>query len=46
MGPAEKDGLSRITTVIPGTDKTLEKLFQQLRKLIDLYEVRGIGQEL
>lgn len=42
MGPAERDGLSRITTVVPGTDETIEKLVQQLQKLIDLYEVRGM----
>ncbi|KAL6197293.1 hypothetical protein ACLB2K_032902 [Fragaria x ananassa] len=42
VGPSEKEGLSRITTVVPGTDDTITKLVQQLRKLIDLHEVRDI----
>lgn len=42
VGPSEKEGLSRITTVVPGTDDTISKLVQQLHKLIDLHEVRDI----
>ncbi|OIT02004.1 PREDICTED: acetolactate synthase small subunit 1, chloroplastic-like [Nicotiana attenuata] len=42
VGHAEVDGLSRITTVVPGTDESVSKLVQQLYKLVDIHEVRDI----
>ncbi|XP_052173047.1 acetolactate synthase small subunit 1, chloroplastic isoform X2 [Diospyros lotus] len=42
VGHAEVEGLSRITTVVPGTDESINKLVQQLNKLVVLHEVRDI----
>ncbi|XP_047316121.1 acetolactate synthase small subunit 1, chloroplastic-like [Impatiens glandulifera] len=42
VGPAEKEKISRITTVVPGTDDSIGKLVQQLYKLVDLHEVEDI----
>ncbi|PIN11210.1 Acetolactate synthase, small subunit [Handroanthus impetiginosus] len=42
VGHAEVEGQSRITTVVPGTDESINKLVQQLYKLVDLHEVRDL----
>ncbi|XP_021752071.1 acetolactate synthase small subunit 2, chloroplastic-like [Chenopodium quinoa] len=42
VGRAEGEGLSRITTVVPGTDESISKLVQQIYKLVDIHEVRDL----
>ncbi|XP_042051504.1 acetolactate synthase small subunit 1, chloroplastic-like [Salvia splendens] len=42
VGHSEVEGLSRITTVVPGTNESIAKLVQQLYKLVDLHEVRDL----
>ena len=40
VGRAEIEGLSCITTLIPGTDESIGQLVQQFHKLVDVHEVR------
>ncbi len=39
VGPAEKEGQSRITMVVEGDEKTLEQMTKQLDKLINVRQV-------
>ncbi|KAK9008277.1 hypothetical protein V6N11_075177 [Hibiscus sabdariffa] len=43
IGHAEVEGLSRITTVVPGTNDSISKLVQQLYKLVDMHEVVDVS---
>ncbi len=40
VGPAEQAGISRITMVVPGDDRTIEQLIKQLYKLINVLKVQ------
>lgn len=42
VGPAEKPGISRITMVIPGDNRTIEQLTKQLYKLINILKVQDV----
>ncbi|NJM58288.1 MAG: acetolactate synthase small subunit [Synechococcales cyanobacterium RU_4_20] len=42
VGPAEQDGVSRITMVVPGDDQVIEQLTKQLYKLINILKVEDI----
>nr|YP_009509247.1 acetohydroxyacid synthetase small subunit [Gracilaria vermiculophylla]AXI96897.1 acetohydroxyacid synthetase small subunit [Gracilaria vermiculophylla]QXU75108.1 acetohydroxyacid synthetase small subunit [Gracilaria vermiculophylla]WDZ67971.1 acetohydroxyacid synthetase small subunit [Gracilaria vermiculophylla] len=42
VGPAEKAGISRITMVVNGDNRTIEQLTKQLYKLINILKVQDI----
>ncbi|PNW27079.1 UNVERIFIED_CONTAM: acetolactate synthase small subunit [Euhalothece sp. KZN 001] len=44
VGPAEKEGISRITMVVPGDNRTIEQLTKQLYKLINVLKVQDVTQ--
>jgi acetolactate synthase I/III small subunit len=52
VGPAEQEGISRITMVVPGDDQIIEQLTKQLYKLInvltvlDVTEIPSVEREL
>ena len=43
VGPAEQPGISRLTTVIPGTPETIRKLINQLNKMTDLIDIQNLS---
>jgi acetolactate synthase-1/3 small subunit len=42
VGPAEQMGVSRITMVVPGDDRSIEQLTKQLYKLINVIKVQDV----
>lgn len=42
VGPAEKEGMSRITMIVTGDNKTIEQLTKQLYKLINVLKIQDI----
>nr|YP_009510611.1 acetohydroxyacid synthetase small subunit [Gracilaria ferox]YP_009732161.1 acetolactate synthase small subunit [Gracilaria spinulosa]YP_010195917.1 acetohydroxyacid synthetase small subunit [Gracilaria bursa-pastoris]AXI96284.1 acetohydroxyacid synthetase small subunit [Gracilaria ferox]QHS70741.1 acetolactate synthase small subunit [Gracilaria spinulosa]UAD83314.1 acetohydroxyacid synthetase small subunit [Gracilaria bursa-pastoris] len=42
VGPAEKAGISRITMIVNGDNRTIEQLTKQLYKLINILKVQNI----
>nr|WDA98873.1 acetohydroxyacid synthase small subunit [Sciadococcus taiwanensis] len=44
VGPAEQPGISRITMIVPGDDRTIEQLTKQLYKLINILKVQEITE--
>ena len=44
VGPAEQNGISRITMVVPGDDRVIEQIVKQLYKLIHVLKVQDITE--
>ncbi len=45
VGPAEREGYSRVTISVKGDDQVLEQVVKQLNKLISVIKVRELGRE-
>ncbi len=45
VGPAEQNGVSRITMVVPGDDHVIEQLTKQLYKLINVLKVEDLTEK-
>jgi acetolactate synthase-1/3 small subunit len=43
VGPTENNGVSKIIIVLPGDDQTIEQITKQLKKLIQVIEVKDIS---
>ena len=44
VGPAEQEGVSRITMVVPGYDRIIEQLTKQLYKLVNVLKVQDLTE--
>ncbi|XRB12458.1 acetolactate synthase small subunit [Pseudoscourfieldia marina] len=42
VGPSESLGVSRITTVVPGTQETIRKLISQLNRMVDTLDIQNL----
>ena len=42
VGPSEREGMSRICMVVPGTDESIAKLFKQLSKLVYVFALADL----
>lgn len=42
VGPTEQSGISRITMVVPGDNRTIEQLTKQLYKLVNILKVHDV----
>jgi acetolactate synthase-1/3 small subunit len=42
VGPTENNGISKIIIVLPGDNSTIEQIAKQLKKLIQVIEVKDI----
>lgn len=42
VGPAEEPGISRITMIVTGDNRTIEQLIKQLHKLINILDVQNV----
>nr|YP_009392025.1 acetohydroxyacid synthetase small subunit [Periphykon beckeri]ARW60373.1 acetohydroxyacid synthetase small subunit [Periphykon beckeri] len=42
VGPAEKEGISRITMSVGGDNRTIEQLIKQLYKLVNILDVQNV----
>lgn len=42
VGPTEQKGISRITMVVPGDNRTIEQLIKQLYKLVNILKVYDV----
>ena len=42
VGPAEQEGISRITMVVPSDERTIQQLTKQLYKLVNILKVQDI----
>ena len=44
VGPAEQSGISRITMLVPGDNRSIEQLIKQLYKLIHVLKVQDVTE--